>query len=120
MICQIEERQKGGPYPRTCPACGLGPCAKGLVYQTPRQQIETLKARLDAAAHIRHRLEVSLCHEVLRRMATDDKLAALREAASGVVEAYDWWAPDEADRDLSVLIDAIEDLRNAMQETTNG
>lgn len=27
--CQKELKAAGTPYPRTCPTCGLGPCAKG-------------------------------------------------------------------------------------------
>lgn len=31
MVCKIEEMNKGGAYPRSCPECGLGgKCKKGL------------------------------------------------------------------------------------------
>jgi len=30
MTCQIEKMNSGGPYPRSCPECKLGPCKHGL------------------------------------------------------------------------------------------
>lgn len=28
-VCQIEEKNKGGVYPRSCPTCGFGVCSQG-------------------------------------------------------------------------------------------
>lgn len=28
MTCRIEEKQKGGCYPRSCPTCKFGPCQR--------------------------------------------------------------------------------------------
>jgi len=46
-ICQIEEREAGRSYPRTCPTCRLtGPCAKGLDRKALRDRIEALEAEV--------------------------------------------------------------------------
>jgi uncharacterized small protein (DUF1192 family) len=53
-ICQIEEREAGRSYPRTCPTCGInGPCAKELdrkslmaTVAAQRAEIERLRAEL--------------------------------------------------------------------------
>lgn len=44
-VCQIEERDAGRSYPRTCPTCKLtGPCAKGLDRKAMAARIEALAA----------------------------------------------------------------------------
>ena len=44
-VCQIEERDAGRPYPRTCPTCGLGKsCAKGLNRKSQADRIAELEA----------------------------------------------------------------------------
>ena len=35
MTCQIEEREAGRPYPRTCQDCGFGPCKNRLKIPLP-------------------------------------------------------------------------------------
>lgn len=44
-VCQIEERDAGRAYPRTCPTCGLGKsCAKGLDRKSQAARIAELEA----------------------------------------------------------------------------
>jgi len=46
-VCQIEERDAGRGYPRTCPTCGLsGVCFKGLDRRGLMARIEALEAEL--------------------------------------------------------------------------
>jgi hypothetical protein len=49
--CQIEERDAGRSYPRTCPSCGLGKggCTKGLDREGLRARIAALEAQLAEA-----------------------------------------------------------------------
>jgi hypothetical protein len=48
-VCQIEERLAGRSYPRTCPTCRLGPCAKGMEQEQLIAQNEALQAQLAEA-----------------------------------------------------------------------
>lgn len=43
-ICQIEEKDAGRAYSRTCPTCGLGSCTKGLGRKSLLARIRTLEA----------------------------------------------------------------------------
>lgn len=43
------------------------------------------------------------------------EVARLREEATGVVEAWDWWLVDTSDRCRSVPQDAVESLRAALE-----
>jgi hypothetical protein len=45
-VCQIEERLAGRSYPRTCPKCKLGTCAKGLDQKQLIARVEALQAQL--------------------------------------------------------------------------
>jgi hypothetical protein len=45
-VCQIEERIAGRSYPRTCPTCRLGTCAKGLDQKQLIARIEALRTQL--------------------------------------------------------------------------
>ena len=48
--CQIEERDAGRPYPRTCPTCGFGGrCVKGLDPKSLKERVDTLE-KLDSEA----------------------------------------------------------------------
>ena len=47
-ICQIEEREAGRSYPRTCPTCTLkGPCAKGLDHEGLKSEADALRAEIN-------------------------------------------------------------------------
>lgn len=48
-ICQIEYRDAGLSYPRTCPTCKLsGKCVKGLDRKSQAAEIARLRASIDA------------------------------------------------------------------------
>jgi hypothetical protein len=52
-VCQIEERDAGRSYPRTCPTCKLsGTCAKGLDRKSMFARIEALEAELEEARSV--------------------------------------------------------------------
>lgn len=95
-VCQIEERMKGGAYPRTCPTCGVfGPCKKGLKIETgPLDHVQNLQdepVRISTTEEDRQRRH----NEALVQHRLENEQFMRGKALECAVRSYTSYQPQE-------------------------
>ena len=86
-ICQIEEKQAGRSYPRTCPTCKLGKCSKGHDYESMRALIKELETNINIKANFIEKLidDSTYDYHLIQQLRTENEQLrkALKERNNG-------------------------------------